>query len=448
MSTDPYATIREKTKLTTKMTPSIAADLAHARNGLPHNGDRVKKLPQAPTRAKTSKARGRAKETYEDIASESTDESGDERDDDADDSNGDQDEGVDIGAADVDDADPNDDYDGDAENERDDPTADDDVATAATTNEDAMHEDGVAATVALSADKQQQTKPKKQRALRTQPDTQTRAQNKTALKALKMARCFTVDEVVMPTAVAVAAVVLIDSYSEIESSETAGLWAALTHVSAASPAADIAKYDPKIAGVDWKSVPSQLIGLRGDLDNLLSRAMDCDRDLRDFRDTFLHQARSIEVLARDPTIADKAPLFCEMVRAAVPAETTCRLEIAFENAATPKQTIVVASNFKDLIRAVLFVMRLPTAMHELVQTPITTLKKSLVPGKDTVQQAIETALSGTGEKSACGLIKAKIKALGRHIGDSPSKFETTRKTQLVAETVVAAAEPSAGHIHF
>lgn len=420
---DSYDAIRDQTKAlgTKTLSPADVAALAQSYANLPTNGARQKPASKPQPHKKKYHVDDNAdeddkkkrKERFEDLGPESSE------DDDDDDDIEESDEG---GAED--------------ENEGADEVFDADAA-----------EDGGPGADDMQEDQTHEKQPKKRRAPRSAPDSQSRAQNTTALNNLRKGDNYKKESISARCKTATVAVTA-DYYSDVKSTMESGMWSDL--VNGAAHKIDMAKYDPHVSGLDWTSAPTDVVSLANDMNVLLNRAVACNNEIQQFKDTYLQQASAIKFLERNETIAEDAPQHCCMCRLAVPAKNTIRVEITYENPKTATQTLVVASNFKDLIKALVFVIRIPASVQEaaLPALQANNAKKLFVAGEHTIKYAVEVMSAKTGSKSAHECVTAAFERAVTAIGQSTTKFANARRTQLAAESVAAAAEPTPAPIVF
>lgn len=303
---------------------------------------------------------------------------------------------------------------------------------------------------AAPADGTTAAKPKQKRAPRTTPDAPLRAQNVAAMKTMRTSENYKLEELAK-LAKCAAVVVLVDYFNDRKSSlEIDGnLWGLLVvlHGTNQVPQDQTLQLPPPI---DLQWMANGIIKLQSNFSLLLERVFTIDEPIRVFRDTFLRDAIAVVDIGIDPTLKGDTPVRCEMVRAAVPASTTTRLQITHKDADTPVQTIVIASPFSFLAQSLFFTMRLPEHCFALAAFRCgQRLKneKDYIPGVTKKYKAIEKMLDDPIEDNKISKkIYNSVKKAVEQFGTANEKFTKVRKT-IIANADIGDAEPVA-HIEF
>lgn len=181
---------------------------------------------------------------------------------------------------------------------------------------------------------------------------------------------------------------------------------------------------------------------------LVDRVVATDPEVGNFRDTFLREAVSIEVTP--PTDdKDETPLKCEFLGASLRARDTSRIVIKYENNAALPQTIIVATLVTNIIKSLLFTMRLPESLYAIALEVLPAKLRAKKFSADTTEAiALETVVSETGKVSYPTKLRTEISQAINHLGGAPDKIDDAKKLILQAATAIEAAKPTPARVMF
>lgn len=311
----------------------------------------------------------------------------------------------------------------------------------------------------------------KPRAPRSASDSEHRKNNKKAVETLKASEDFT-PERLQPVAYSIAILCALQYFLPPSDGELSH-WEKMCVLSASRVALPNTTIG-NIPQFTFKKAYGHIVTLESRLHLLVQSVIATDKIVGDFRETFLREAATIEVLPDPPGHdADVTPMKCEFVGASLCAKHTSHVRITYENDAAPTQEVVISAMLIPLVKALLFQLRPRQSFTAAAAARITLRLRALfttTPPKKTSKSADTAGGKGRAKHSAIDMtvdaglvallnetdaknaylphIQKQIKDMIAGIASAPKKIDDVRKLILKAATAADAAKPAAGRMVF